>query len=212
MSTSEASGTIVVMGATGNQGGSVVRSLLASKTHSWIVRGLTRDPSSAKSQSFLSANQTLDNRLSLVAGHVYDKDSLLSAFAGAHGVFGITSEVYPFKKLEHESEMKHEIDAGRNMVEAAKETGVKHFLFSTLPDMVKATGGRFLKIHHMDNKYAVEQIARSALDGYTGLMPGRTELRRILAPVLMTDLRLFLHKYGMAAIQQAPRWVNHNQA
>jgi hypothetical protein len=40
--------------------------------------------------------------------------------------------------------------------------------------MVKATAGRFPGIQHMNNKYAVEQIARKELDGYTGLIPGET--------------------------------------
>ncbi|ETS79369.1 hypothetical protein PFICI_09222 [Pestalotiopsis fici W106-1] len=172
MSHLEQSRTIVVVGATGNQGSGVVRSLLTSTTASWRVRALTRDPSSAKSQAFLSANQTPDDRLVLVSGHVYDRASLISAFTGAYGVFAVTSEVYPFKVLEKEEEMMHEIDAGRNMVDAAKECGVKHFVFSTLPDMVKTTGGRYPGIHHMNNKHAIEQLARKELDGYTGLIPG----------------------------------------
>jgi nucleoside-diphosphate-sugar epimerase len=173
MSHSEPPRTIVVVGATGNQGGGVVRSLLKSTTALWHVRALTRDPSSTRSQSFLSANQTSDNRLTLVSGHVYDKSSLVSAFTGAYGVFAVTSERYPFKKLEKEEEMKHEIEAGRNLVEAAKECNVKHFVFSTLPDMVKTIGGRFPRIHHMNNKHAIEQMARRELDGYTGLIPGK---------------------------------------
>ncbi|KAF3025595.1 hypothetical protein E8E14_012300 [Neopestalotiopsis sp. 37M] len=172
MSYSEPPRTIVVIGATGNQGGGVVRSLLKSTTALWHVRALTRDSSSTRSQSFLSANQTSDNRLTLVSGHVYDKSSLVSAFTGAYGVFAVTSERYPFKKLEKEEEMRHEIEAGRNLVDAAKECSIKHFVFSTLPDMVQTTEGRFTRIHHMNNKYAIEQMARRELDGYTGLIPG----------------------------------------
>src|SRR5690242_1025193 len=89
--------TIVVVGATGNQGGGVISSLLSSKSARWVVRALTRDPQPRKVQSLLSANQTVDNRLALVPGHVYDKDSIASAFTGAYGVFAITSEALPFK-------------------------------------------------------------------------------------------------------------------
>ncbi|RFU81405.1 cinnamoyl- reductase [Trichoderma arundinaceum] len=167
---------IVVVGATGNQGGGVVRALLQSKAveeSPWYVRAITRDPNSAKAKSFLAENQTTDNRLSLVAGHVYDKSSLQDAFTGAYGVFGITSESYPGKLLEKKEDMRHEVEAGRNMILAAKECNVKHFIFSSLPDMITATGGQFLNIYHMNNKQMIEQIARENLEGFTALIPGR---------------------------------------
>ena len=175
MSSSAAPRTVVVVGATGNQGSGVVRALLGSKStegNQWLVRALTRDPNSAKAKKFLADHQTLDNRLTLVTGHVYDKDSLQNAFAGAYGVFAITSESYPGRVLIQEEEMQHEIEAGRNMVLAAEECRIKHFVFSSLPDMVKATGGRFLNIHHMNNKHVIEQIAREKLSGLTCLTPG----------------------------------------
>ncbi|KAL2851267.1 hypothetical protein BJX68DRAFT_236060 [Aspergillus pseudodeflectus] len=175
MAASDISRTIVVVGATGNQGGGVIRALLDSKTPEgglWHIRGLTRDPSSAKAQKFLADQQTSDNRLSLVTGHVYDRASLKDAFAGAYGVFAVTSETHTGRVLEKEEEMKHEIDAGRNMVLAAEECQVSHFVFSSLPDMIKATGGRYPNIHHMNNKHEVEKIARERLSGVTCLIPG----------------------------------------
>ncbi|KAL6831323.1 hypothetical protein J3E69DRAFT_379165 [Trichoderma sp. SZMC 28015] len=166
---------VVVVGATGNQGVGVVRALLTSETadgNPWIVRAMTRDPNSEKAKRFLADNQTADNRLALVAGHVYDKSSLQDAFAGAYGVFGLTSEAYPGRVLEREEEMQHEIEAGRNIVLAAKACGIKHFVFSSLPDMVKTTRGQFPKIHHMNNKHVIEQIAREELGGVTFIIPG----------------------------------------
>lgn len=166
---------IVVVGATGNQGAGVARALLDSETadgNPWFVRALTRDPNSAKAKRFLADNQTADNRLALVAGHVYDKSSLQDAFAGAYGVFGLTSESFPGRILEREEEMQHEIEAGRNIILAAKACGIKHFVFSSLPDMVKATRGQFPKIHHMNNKHVIEQIAREELGGVSFIIPG----------------------------------------
>ncbi|KAJ0414380.1 hypothetical protein BJY00DRAFT_318865 [Aspergillus carlsbadensis] len=167
--------TIVVVGATGNQGGGIVRALLDSSTPDggrWHIRGLTRDPNSSKAQKFLAEHQTSDNRLSLVAGHVYDLPSVREAFAGAHGVFAMTSESYPGKLLQKDEDMKHEIEAGQNMILAAEECGVKHFVFSSLPDMIEVTGGRYPNIHHMNNKYEIEQLARERLSGVTCLIPG----------------------------------------
>jgi hypothetical protein len=68
--------------------------------------------------------------------------------------------------------MKHEIEAGRNMVLAAEACGVSHFVFSSLPDMIEATGGRFPNIHHMNNKYEIERFARERLGGVACLIPG----------------------------------------
>lgn len=175
MVTSDITRTIVVVGATGNQGGGVVRALLASNAVEgglWNVRGITRNPNSEKAKKFLDSHQTIDQRLSLVAGHVYDEASLQAAFAGAHGVFAITSESYPGKVLEKEEQMKHEIEAGRNMIQAAAECHVKHFVFSSLPDMVTATEGRYPNIYHMNNKHEIEKIARERLNTLTCLIPG----------------------------------------
>ncbi|KAF6798776.1 cinnamoyl-CoA reductase [Colletotrichum sojae] len=166
--------TIVVVGATGNQGGGVVAALLSSTHSDWHVRALTRDPTSSKAKALVNEHQAhaSSGRLVLVQGHVYDPDSLRSAFAGAHGVFAITAEVCPGKIVFEEAEMAHEIEAGRNMVAAAEEAGVAHFVFSSLPDMVEVTAGRFPGIHHMNNKHAVEKIAKEYLGGVTCLIPG----------------------------------------
>ncbi|GKT93598.1 cinnamoyl-CoA reductase [Colletotrichum tofieldiae] len=113
----------------------------------WHIRALTTDVNSSKAKALIAdCSPYADGdagRLTLVQGHVYDLGSLQTAFSGAYGVFAITSEVYPGRTLIDEAEMAHEIEAGRNMVSAAEESGVKHFVFSSLPDMVKTTGGSF---------------------------------------------------------------------
>ncbi|KAF5855549.1 hypothetical protein ETB97_009001 [Aspergillus alliaceus] len=173
MSSTQSQQTIVVVGATGIQGSGVVRALLSDEYGGpWLVRALTQDPSSGKAQKLLSEYQTTDNRLSLASGHVYDETSLRSAFTGAHGVFAMTSERYPGKRITEEEELKHEIDAGRNIISAAKECCIKHLVFSSLPDTVEASDGQFKRIHHMNNKHTIEQLARKELDGFTSLMPG----------------------------------------
>ncbi|KAF5676553.1 cinnamoyl reductase [Fusarium heterosporum] len=159
---------IVVTGATGNQGGGVVRALLASN-QDWHVRALTRDLTSSRAQSLSNefSQEILAGRLELYQGDASDLNSLVAAFTGAHGVFAVTQDVTTGNTVVNE-----QVEAGRNMVLAAKETGVKHFVFSSLPDMDKATGGRFPGINHMNNKYAIEMIAREHLDGVTCLIPG----------------------------------------
>lgn len=159
---------IVVLGATGNQGGGVVQALL--KSGQWHVRAGTRNPDSIKAKKLLEGSS--DN-LELVAVHPYQSETLLKAFVGAYGVFAITSERHPDRKLVHEDEMTHEIEAGRNIVQAAAKCNVKHFVFSSLPDMMKVTSGRYPKLYHMNNKHAVEMIAREQLQQrVTCLVPG----------------------------------------
>jgi nucleoside-diphosphate-sugar epimerase len=175
MTSSAAPRTIVVVGTSGNQGSGVVRALLSFKATGdklWLVRGITRDPNSEKARKFLADHQTTGNRLTLVAGNVYDQASLQDAFADAYGVFAIMSEYYPGRLLMNREDMQHEVEAGYNIVLAAEKCGIEHFVFSSLPDMVKTTGGRFPNIHHMNNKHAIEKFARERLNTLTFLIPG----------------------------------------
>ncbi|KAM0351700.1 hypothetical protein ACHAPU_002710 [Fusarium lateritium] len=159
---------IAVTGATGNQGGGVVRALLASD-QKWHVRAVTREVTSSRAQSLLNEfpQEVQAGRLELSQGDLSDLDSLLAAFNGAHGVFAVTNDMTTENAVVNE-----QVEAGRNMVLAAKKTGVKHFVFSSLPDMDKATGGKFPGIHHMNNKHEIEMIAKEHLDGVTCLIPG----------------------------------------
>ncbi|GJN80229.1 hypothetical protein PLIIFM63780_003754 [Purpureocillium lilacinum] len=84
----------------------------------------------------------------------------------------MTSERHPGKIITEEREMEHELDAGRNIIMAAKKRYVKHLVFSSLPDIIKASDGQFKKIYHMNNKATIEQLARKELDGFTSLIPG----------------------------------------
>lgn len=168
MQSSKARPVIVVLGATGNQGGGVVRALL--KSEKWHVRAGTSNPGSSKAKKLLEEST---DSLELVQVHPYQIKTLQKAFVGAYGVFAITSERHPDRKLAHEDEMTHEIEAGRNVVQAAAECGVKHFVFSSLPNMMRVTSGRYPKLYHMNNKHAVEMIAREQLQQrVTCLVPG----------------------------------------
>ncbi len=110
---------IAVLGATGNQGSGVVRALLEKTSPAFTVRALTRDVSSAGASN-LREKYGETGRLTFAAADVYDKDSLVKAFEGAYGVFAVTNNRLPGKKIEREADMAHELDAGRNIVDAAK--------------------------------------------------------------------------------------------
>ncbi|KAJ5885226.1 NmrA-like [Penicillium taxi] len=163
---------IVVLGSTGHQGRGVVSSLLSNITRElWNVRAVTRDVNSVSAQRLLNDFQTPDHRLSLTTGDIFNVESLQIAFSGAYGVFAVTSETNS-RTVENEDDLKQELESGKNIISAAKSCRIQHFVFSSLPDMRKATSGRFDKLFHMDHKFIIEQLAKQDLSAVTCLLPG----------------------------------------
>ena len=112
---------IAVVGATGAQGGGLVRAIQADRDGPFSARALTRNPKSDKAQALAAAGAEV------VAADVDDPASLRRAFEGAHGAFCVTFF------WDHFSPEKEYAEAG-SMAEAAKQTGVRHVIWSTLDD------------------------------------------------------------------------------
>jgi uncharacterized protein YbjT (DUF2867 family) len=110
---------IAVLGATGNQGGGVVQALLKDSAPCWHVRAITRDTCSAGASKLKAKFESTD-RLEIVAANVYDKQSLFKVFNQVFGVFAVTNNRLPGNKIDKEEDMKHELEAGRNIIDAAK--------------------------------------------------------------------------------------------
>ena len=115
---------IAVLGATGAQGGGLVRAILADGDSPFTVRALTRDASTDKARALAKMGAEV------VAADVSDRESLERAFEGAHGAFCVTFF------WEHFSPAQELADA-RTMAEAAKAAGVEHVIWSTLEDTRK---------------------------------------------------------------------------
>ena len=100
---------LVIFGATGNQGGSVIDSILNDpKTSSeFKVRGITRDPSKPNAQALTARG------VECVAADINSKDQIKSALQGAYAVFAVTNY---WEKMDAELEMKQ----GRNVADLAK--------------------------------------------------------------------------------------------
>ena len=113
---------IAVVGATGAQGGGLVRAIAADDSSEFAARAITRDPGSEKGQALAAL------RVEVVQADLDDRASLERAFAGAHGVFGVTNF------WEHFSPDK-EIEQAGNIAEAAQAAGAKHVIWSTLEDV-----------------------------------------------------------------------------
>ncbi len=116
--------TIVVVGATGAQGGGLVRAILNDPNHEFSVRAITRDVSSDKAKELAKLGAEV------VAANVDDVESLKKAFHGAYGAYCVTFF------WDHFSPEKEMADA-KAMAEAAKHAGIQHVIWSTLDDTRK---------------------------------------------------------------------------
>lgn len=113
--------TIAVVGATGAQGGGFARAILDDPDSPFRVRALTRNPDSDR------AAELARNGAEVVAADLDDPESLNQAFQGVYGAYCVTNF------WEHLSP-ERELAQAENMARAAKKTGVKHVIWSTLED------------------------------------------------------------------------------
>ncbi len=141
--------SILVMGATGSQGGAVVRNLLP-KGHR--IRTLTRNPDSPK------AKQLADQGVEVVKGDFTNSDSLVKAATGMDTVFAMTTP--------YEAGVDAEVKQGIDLVDAVEQAGVGHLVFNSV-----ASADRNTNIPHFDSKYKVEQHIASIKIPYTIVAP-----------------------------------------
>ena len=107
--------TILVLGATGNQGGGLVSHLLASKD--WQVHGMTRSPESDKAQALAARG------VQIVSGDMDDVASLDAAMEGVYGVFSVQGQA-------PEGDPMHEARQGIAVADAAQRAGVRHLVYT----------------------------------------------------------------------------------
>ena len=112
---------IAVLGATGAQGGGLVRAILNDPNGGFAARALTRDVNSDKAKALAQLGAEV------VSANVDDSESLQRAFAGAYGAFCVTFF------WDHFSPEKEQAEA-RALAEAAKQANLQHVIWSTLED------------------------------------------------------------------------------
>ena len=145
---------IVVFGATGAQGGGVVRAILGDRNSEFAVRAVTRDPESDKAKELAKMGAEV------VSGDVDDLQSIKKVLAGAYGAYFVT---FFWAHFSPEKEMAE----AKNMAQAAKEAGLKHVIWSTLEDVRKfiplsddrmpTLQGKY-KVPHLDGKGESDQF------------------------------------------------------
>lgn len=175
---------LTLFGATGNQGGSVIDTYFAlpDLQEKYSLRGITRDPSSAKSKALA------EKGVEMVQAELDDVESLKKAIKGSYGVFGITD----FWSL---MDKQKEINQGKNIFEACKAEGVKHFVFSSLPYADKITNGVLKNVDHFDSKAMVAEFVEENKGDMIAsyVMPGESPLSHLaLRQVLMFGIAMFI--------------------
>jgi uncharacterized protein YbjT (DUF2867 family) len=130
--------TILVSGATGRQGGAVIKHLTKNN---FKVKALSRTPDS------LSARKLISEGITVVKGDMSDTTSLIKAMEGCHGVYSIQNY------FEYGGEK--EILFGKNIADAAKKGNVPHFIFGSVAGAGTDTG-----VPHFETKYTIEKYIR----------------------------------------------------
>jgi uncharacterized protein YbjT (DUF2867 family) len=130
---------IAVTGATGQQGSGVVRALQADGR--FKVRALSRNPDEHRQLADEVVKADLDR-----------PETLEAALEGAHGVFLVTN----FRGAG-----TNELKQATAAVRAAKDAGVEHLVWSTLPDVEAISGGKF-DVPHFTGKAGIDWIVKEA--------------------------------------------------
>lgn len=147
---------IAVVGATGAQGGALVRAILADPSGAFAARALTRKPDSDKARALAAAGAEV------VEADADRPETLGPAFAGAYGGFCLTNF------WEHFSP-EREFTQAVNQAQAAKDAGLQHVIWSTLEDTrrwvplhdsrMPTLMGRY-KVPHFDAKGEADEVFR----------------------------------------------------
>ena len=130
--------TVLVTGATGRQGGAVIRHMLPK---CWGLRALTRNLASH------AAKELARQGIELVQGDLEDPPSLDRACRGVYGIYSVQD----FWRVG----AKREVQQGKNLADAAKKAGVQHFVYSSVGGAERKTG-----IPHWESKWEIEKHIR----------------------------------------------------
>ncbi|KAJ6088374.1 hypothetical protein N7486_009635 [Penicillium sp. IBT 16267x] len=162
-----------VFGATGNQGGSVIRTILADADPSkeFLLRAVTRDVNKKSSKALAAQG------VEVVQGDMSSPEDMKRVVQGSDTVFLVTNF------WEHQS-AEPEIAQGKTVADACKAEGVKHLIFSSLIDVTKASNGRLVHVTHFDGKAEVERYIRQTSLPASFVMPG----------IFTTELLNLIHK------------------
>ncbi|KAI9034773.1 NmrA/HSCARG family protein, partial [Aspergillus affinis] len=154
---------IVILGATGNQGGSVAEVFLQEPQ--WRVRAVTRNPTSTK------ANALAARGAEVVQADLDSPSTLSSAFENANAIFAVSDFWGLFGDPANEAKAKgqplnvwaanHETEQLKAVIDvAARVTTLERFVLSSLSNATKWSRGRYTHVYHFDSKAKAEAYGR----------------------------------------------------
>ena len=159
---------LVVLGATGNQGGSVIAHYLSLSPSPYALRAVTRDIFSAKAVSLASQG------VEVVAGDFDNPHSLDAAFNGASVIFSVTDFLQSMfnPSLRREAAASnaeigfyirdYEAQQNKNIIDAAAQVNtLERFIYSSLPNTNKLSKGKYVHVYHCDGKAIAEEYCKS---------------------------------------------------
>jgi uncharacterized protein YbjT (DUF2867 family) len=214
---------IAVVGATGAQGGGLVRAILADPAAGFKVRALTRKAGGDKAEALRALGAEV------VEADLDDVSSLAKAFAGCYGAYCVTNYWEHFKP-------EKELSQAANMARAAKTAGLEHVVWSTLEDTRKRVPladprmptllGKY-KVPHFDAKgeadaaFAAEGVPTTYLYTsfywenliYFGMGPKRSTDGKFSLTLPMGEARLTgiaaedIGKCAYGLFKQGTKWV-----
>ena len=179
---------ILVLGATGNQGGAVVRHLLKTD---FAIRAITRNPHQP------AAKQLAQQGVEVVKADLADEASLLQALQGVYGVFSVQNFL--------QGGVNKEVADGKRVADLAQKAGVQHFIYSSVGGAERKTG-----IDHFESKWQIEEHIRSLGLPYTIVRPVFfMENLKALAFLPISFLRSVLKDkpLQLIAVEDIGKWV-----
>jgi len=127
----------------------VIEGLL--KSGRYRIRGLTRRPESER------ARQLQQRGVEIVRCNIMNREEVSQAMKGAFGVYAVTNFWDPV-----DGGFDREVQQGKNLFDAAQSQGVRHFIYSSLENAQKISGGKY-KVDHFTSKAVVEEYIRSKM-------------------------------------------------
>ena len=146
--------TLTVIGATGTQGGSVIRAVLRAEKE-WKIRAITRDSLSE------AATALKKNGVEVVTADLNDLQSLHQAFEGSQAIFAVTDFFVPFASFGGVAEKAEQLEWNQadNIIQAASSCiTLEHFIWSTLPHASDISQGKYRIPHFVAKNRAEEHI------------------------------------------------------
>lgn len=179
---------ILVFGATGQQGGAVVKALSGS---GFTIRAATRNPASQKAKALAQ------NGIELVNADFGDESSIKQALQGVYGVYSVHNMT---------GGLKVEEEQGKSLATLSKQAGVQHFIYSSVGGAERKTG-----IGHFESKWHVEEYIREIGLAHTIIRPVSFMENFVSYPplILFSLLRSSLNnrKLQMIAVEDIGKWV-----